>query len=181
MFAVFAEFSRFGVDRRHAVARTYLPTVAAHNLALVARLVGTSASTTVPSTSLPPSTTARLPLADRLDAPASLSFRRMPLSDALEMLAADLDVTLEIDNTALEREGITRNQSFDLDLKDRPAREILVQILLRASPKGQLVYILDDDESGEESLRITTRPAAVAAGDPLPPDVPVASDGDSSK
>jgi hypothetical protein len=85
------------------------------------------------------------------------------------MLADDIGVKAEIIGPDLQLEGITKNQSFSLDEKDKPAAEILGIIMLRANPDGKLVYVIKSRESGgEEILLITTRAAAAKRGDKLP-------------
>ena len=71
----------------------------------------------------------------------------------------------------LQLEGITKNQSFGLDEKNKPADEILRNIMLKANPDGKLVYVVKSKQpGGEEVLLITTRAAAGKRGDTLPPE-----------
>ena len=85
------------------------------------------------------------------------------------MLAQDLGVEIVIRGPDLQLDGITRNQLFAIDMADRPAEEILVEILRRANPdklaagpadpRQKLVYVV-----GPEAVFITTRAAGGRAG-----------------
>ncbi len=102
----------------------------------------------------------------------SLNFARDTLEKAIQSLADDIGVKAEILGPDLQLEGITKNQSFGLDEKDKPADEILRDIMLKANPDGKLVYVVKGKESGgEEMLLITTRAAASKRGDKLPPEL----------
>ena len=68
----------------------------------------------------------------------------------------------------LQLDGITKNQSFGLDERDKPADAILRTILARSNPDGKLVYVVRSKD-GVESIEITTRAAAANRGDTLPP------------
>ena len=79
---------------------------------------------------------------------------------------------VEILGGDLQLEGITKNQSFGLDERNRPAGEILRKIMLQANPDGKLVYIVKPRvPGGEEMLFITTRKAVEKRGDKLPPEL----------
>jgi hypothetical protein len=75
---------------------------------------------------------------------------------------------MEILGGDLQLEGITKNQSFGLDEKDKTADEILRVILAKSNPDGKLVYIVKEQD-GEEWVLITTRAAVEKRGDTLPP------------
>ena len=78
----------------------------------------------------------------------------------------------------LQVEGITKNQSFSIDVSNRPATEILVEILRLANPdksatgaddpRQKLVYFMEADETGNEVVIVTTRKAAMERGVQLP-------------
>jgi hypothetical protein len=75
---------------------------------------------------------------------------------------------MDISGPDLQLEGITKNQSFGLESRDKPAREVLVEILAKANPDGKLVYIVRQ-EDGVETILVTTRAAVEKRGDKLPP------------
>ena len=108
-----------------------------------------------------------------------MSFPKETLERALEILAEDMGVKIEIAGRDLQLEGITKNQSFGVDLRDKRAGEILLAVLRLANPdrtvasladaKQKLVYVLREDASGGlGAIVVTTRAAAIRRGDPLP-------------
>jgi hypothetical protein len=114
-----------------------------------------------------------LSIGDRLNQLTSLSFSKETLENALEMLSADMQVAIQIAGRDLQLEGITKNQTFALGLRDRPAREILVEVLRLANPdreatgpadpRQKLVYVIRND-----AILVTTRRAATGRGENLP-------------
>ena len=106
---------------------------------------------------------------ERLSRTISLRFPRNTLEGALNLLADEIELPIEILGGDLELEGITRNQSFALDLRDLPAHEVLRGVLRQASPEGKLVWVLKSDNDGRPVIFVTTRAAALSRGDPLPP------------
>jgi len=160
-----------------SVLRCYLPMVAGHNLLMAAELVlnQPESSAQAGGTEIESPQT----VAERLLQVTSLSFPKETLERALEILAEDLGVRIEIAGRDLQLEGITKNQSFGIDLRDKPAGEILLAVLQLANPdrtaagladaKQKLVYVLREDASGGlGAIVVTTRAAAIRRGDPLP-------------
>ncbi len=178
-------YSRSGFEPDHAVLRCYLPTVAGHNLLMgaeltLAELAGgarTVAEATAPSAmDLTQTNTAR----ERLRRVTTLSFPRDTLEAALDQLGQDVGVPIVIRSADLQAEGITKNQSFGIDLENRPAEEILVEILRLANPdktatgpgdpRQKLVYVvLPAGPGGGEQIAVTTRAAVAERGEVLPP------------
>ncbi len=120
-----------------------------------------------------------LSIEERLAQVTSLSFGKDTLERALELLAEDLGVPIEIAGRDLQLEGITKNQSFGIDERDKSAREILLTVLQLANPdrtatgpadeKQKLVYVVREGASGERGvIVVTTRAAAKGRGEPLP-------------
>ncbi len=160
-----------GTEGRQVVLRTYLPNVAAHNLALGTRLALAErprqavAAGTRPTAKAP----AAEPLAKRLDRKMSLVFDRATLEKALQLVGEEIGAEVEIRGADLQLEGITKNQSFGLDARDQTAREILRNIMMRASPDGKLIYVIKGSaSSGAETLVITTRASARQRGEAVP-------------
>ena len=87
---------------------------------------------------------------------------------AIEMLAEETGLPMEILGTDLQLDGITQNQSFGLDQRDQAAADVLRLVLAQANPDGKLVYIIRTEAAGEK-IYITTRGQAEKLGDPLPP------------
>lgn len=170
MLQLLDQYTRSGVDDRQAVLNAYLPGAAAHNLILATELL--LAMQDGDETTMGGSTASNSPATGAtaaLDRTISLSFPRESLDRCLEQLAAELGVTIEIAGTDLQLEGITKNQSLNnLDVRDRPAREVLARVLELANPEGKLVYVIVADAGQGEVIRITTRAAAAKRGDRLP-------------
>ena len=181
MLRVTDEFTRSGVDGQQAVLRCYLPIDAAHNLLMASELaLSESASASgADSTALAGrpsqnggSTPARS-VAQKLKRVTTLTFPNENLEKALQLLADDIHVKIEILGGDLQLDGITKNQPIrDLDEKNKPAEEILRTIMRKANPDGKLVYVIKPPPAGgEEELQITTRAAAAKRGDKLPPEL----------
>ena len=103
----------------------------------------------------------------RLARPISLVFARDTLEAAVQMLAEEVGVPIEILGSDLQQEGITKNQSFALEERDQPAGSILRTILARSNSAGKLVYIFSTREA-RETILITTRAAVARRGERLP-------------
>lgn len=177
MMEVVARYARRGVEGRQAVINGYAPPGAAHQLLLAAeRIVAELAAPPVmPIASKAADTTplADLPLAERLRRPVTISFPRESLEAAVAILSETIATPITIVGRDLQLEGITRNQMLGLDETDRPAEEVLVEMLRRANPdteatgpadpRQRLVYIIHKGR-----IAITTRAAAEKRGNPLP-------------
>ena len=174
-----AAYTRHGFDKDAAVLRCYLPVVAGHNLLLGAELAlaeGEGRGTRrIERADDRPVAAATSPasIAERLQKKTTLQFRREELEAALDMLAQDVGVKIIIRGPDLQLDGITRNQLFAIDMSDRTAEEILVEILRRANPdktatgpadpRQKLVYTI-----GPDAIFITTRTKVAERGEPLP-------------
>ncbi len=101
----------------------------------------------------------------------SLSFQRDTLEKSMEFLGREIDTEIIILGSDLQLEGITKNQSFGLDERDKPAEEILRIVLNKANPDGKLVYVIKPKDGGKEVIYITTRAAVEKRGDKLPPEL----------
>ena len=181
MLRTLTGYTRSGFEPDHAVLRCYLPAVAGHNLLMAAELtlaqtskaVGISAAPSTPAPVKPQS------LTEQLKRPTSLQFASDTLEAAVEQLAADIGIAIEIDGPALQADGITKNQSLAINLENKPAEEILIEILRLANPdktattasdpRQKLVYIVARSQAGAPyRLLITTRAAAAERGIELP-------------
>jgi hypothetical protein len=92
------------------------------------------------------------------------------LETSLALLQEEIGAKIVIVGGDLQLEGITKNQSFGIDEKDKPAFEVLKGVLLKANPLGKLVYVIVK-EGNEESLKITTRAAAEKRKETIPPEL----------
>ena len=182
MLRTLARYTRAGEEDREAIVRAYLPAAAGHNLLMAGELLltqprGDDANTLAGAPAARPSAPASM--AEKLAGKTSLSFAKESLEQAVALLAEDMGVEIVIAGGDLQLDGITKNQSLGLDLRDRPAGEILVEILLRANPDRQatgpadprqkLVYVIEPTTTGAaERIIVTTRTAAAKRGDRLP-------------
>jgi hypothetical protein len=183
MFRKLASYTRSGFERDHAVLRCYLPVVAGHNLLMGAELIlaetpGTSAPITKATPTASVSDSPLFTVDERLKKVTSLKFARDTLEAALEQLSQDIGVPIVIRGPDLQADGITKNQSFGIDLENKPAGEILVEILRLANPdktatgpedtRQKLVYVIVPAAPGGEQIAITTRAKAKERRDELP-------------
>ncbi|HWB01141.1 MAG TPA: hypothetical protein VG713_21775, partial [Pirellulales bacterium] len=169
--------TRFGTGDKQVVVRSYLPPNAGLHLALGAHLCTLESLTGgmfvqggAPAGGAAPGGNQAQTAADKLKKITSLSFPRNTLEVSMQLLADDLGVPVVILGSDLQLEGITKNQSFGLEEKDKPAMEIFKTIFARANPDGKLVYIIKPDDSGVETIFVTTRAAVAKRGDKLPPE-----------
>jgi hypothetical protein len=178
-----AQVSRRGEADKQAVVRAYLPAAAGHNLLMGAELLLTQAMPTDvqhahADEGMAPQGERGATIEARLAKVTSLTFPKETLQRALELLAEDVGVAIEIDGAALRAEGITQNQSFALAERERSAEAILVAILRLANPdrtatgpadpRQKLVYVVDSMAEGPGRMIVTTRAAAAESGRPLP-------------
>jgi len=169
MLRLLVSTMRSGAEGNGAVLNAYLPRHAGHNLALAAELAlaqtpGAAATVVAAAPAAPVATDAL----GKLERKITLVFAKDTLEKSIQMISDEIDVPMEIIGPDLQLEGTTKNQSFGLDARDKPAREILLEIMAKANPDGKLVYIVTK-EGGEETILVTTRAAVAKRGDTLPP------------
>ncbi|MCH2115828.1 MAG: hypothetical protein MK171_13080 [Pirellulales bacterium] len=160
------------------VLRCYLPVSAGHNLLMATELLLHDFAVTSPIASAR-AVTKPLGVDERLQKVTSLAFPKESLQQALDMLAEDLGLDIRIAGGDLQLEGITKNQSLTLNMRDRTAAEILVEVLRKANPdqtatgpgdpKQKLVYLVSNSADPSPAIIVTTRSAALKRGDSLPP------------
>ena len=179
MLRKMSTYTRSSEEEGLSVTRCYLPLAAGHNLLMAAELLlsrpgGAAGQQQVADTQHKPQT-----VADQLETVTSLVFPKDTLERALEILAEDIRVSIEIAGGDLQLEGITKNQSFALDLREQPAREILLAIVSKANPdrsvsgpgdqRQKLVYVIREaNDSQLGGIVVTTRAAAAKRGEKLP-------------
>jgi hypothetical protein len=180
-----AAYTRRGFEADHAVLRCYLPAIAGHNLLMGAELTlaeppAEKIAADATSSASPPAEVPRLEtIDDRLQRRTSLAFGRETLEAALEQLSQDIGVEIIILGADLQAEGITKNQSFGIGIANKPAGEILVEILRLANPdktatspkdpRQKLVYVIQEEVAGKSGqIVITTRARSAERGDQLP-------------
>jgi hypothetical protein len=176
-----AAYTRSGYEADHAVLRCFLPVVAGHNLLMAAELTLAEPPGSSPHIAVvDPGTVVTTPasLHERMAKKTSLRFAKDTLEAALEQLSQDIGVPIVIRGPDLQAEGITKNQSFGIDLSNKPAEEILVQILRLANPdksatgpddvRQKLVYIIEQKPDKTEQIVVTTRSRAKERHNELP-------------
>jgi hypothetical protein len=171
MLEVVGQYTVGGADDKHALLRAYLPVMAAHNLALATRLAvmeqggggGGAAAVAVKPQDKPKT------LQERMQEKTSYSIPRSPLDLVVGQLGEVLGTEIVLLGTDMQKEGITKNQQVQLDAEDKTYAEILQGILLKANPAGKLIYVYATKD-GKEILNVTTRAAAEARGDTIPPE-----------
>jgi hypothetical protein len=90
-----------------------------------------------------------------LDKIVSLTFKRIPLQDALTEIAMLADLKLEIDGDALKFKGLTKNMPVTIDIKDAKLSDALRKVLDISSMKN-LDYELRDEG---KTLFVSTKEA----------------------
>jgi len=169
--------TRSGEEQGVSMMRCYLPLPAGHNLLMAAELTLNTRSTAnleVSADDTPPAT-----VAEKLRKITSLSFTKETFERALEILSEDIEVPIKLRGGDLQLEGITKNQSFGIDLEDLPAEKILLEVLMRANPdrtasgpadpKQKLVYLVRETTEDQPGvIVVTTRTAVTKRGIPLP-------------
>jgi hypothetical protein len=106
----------------------------------------------------------------KLQRPMTLEFDRNDLRKILELIGNKIEVPIEMVDRDFAEAGITRNQSMGLSESNRPAEEILRIVLEKASPGGQLIFVVKPDQNndGRETVFIGTRKGAQSRGEKLP-------------
>ncbi len=181
MLRALYRYVRVDRERKHALLRAYLPAPAGHNLLMAGELMLAEQYSGSTASGTPGGSIARAPdatpltLQQRLEKPVSVRFSRDTLEMAVHLLSEEMGVEIKILGGDLQLDGITKNQSFALDEKNKPAEEILLKILRLANPdktatgpadpKQKLVYVIDPKGP---SILVTTRAAAAKRGDKVP-------------
>jgi len=168
MVRLVRDYSRIDAESQQAVVRCYLPGIAAHNLAMGVELALAERPSAAAVSSGP---VAKKPVtaAEALKQKISLSFDKDTLEKTMEMLSREIDTEIVILGSDLQLDGITKNQSFALNERDKSAGEILRIVMLKANPDGKLVYVIRQSKpGGKEAIFVTTRGAAAKRGEKLP-------------
>ena len=165
MIRIIADSTRVGVEGPGVVVNCYLPRHAGHNLALATELALQQTPLATGQTAAAGTATT---VADALAKKMTLTFVKDTLEKSIQMVSDEIGVPMDILGKDLELEGITKNQSFGLEERDKTADEVLRAILLKANPDKKLVYVIRK-KNGAEVIDITTKAAAAKRGDALPP------------
>ncbi len=167
MLRALAAQVRSGAEGKGVVLNAYLPRHAAHNLALAAELALAQSPGAATAGPAAPAESGPRGAIEKMKKTMTLTFAKDNLERSIQMVSDEAGVPMEILGGDLQLEGITKNQSFGLDERDKSVDEILRVILAKSNPDGKLVYIIREKE-GEEWVFITTRAAVAKRGDKLP-------------
>ena len=159
---------RQGGEHKVAVVNACLPLHAAHNVALAAELALAQAGGGGTTAAARPAAAAPRDALGKLRTKMTLSFAKDTLEKSIQMISEEIKVPMEIRGPDLQLEGITKNQSFALDEREKTAEQILKTILAKADPVGRLIFVVRKQGS-EEAIEITTRAAAAKRRDVVPP------------
>ena len=168
MVRVLAANMRSGAEGKGVVLNAYLPRPAGHNLVLAAELALEQAAAgggaaPVATKGTAPATGAAAALQKKI----TLVFAKDTLEKSIQMVADEIGIPMEIVGRDLQLDGITQNQSFALEERNKPADAVLRSILAKADSAGRLVYVVRSRDGGE-AIEITTKAAAASRGDKLP-------------
>ena len=155
-----------GTKGRIYRAAVKLPPQAGPNLALASLLTWDAGLSDLrseePVVAAAPADTATL--AEKLDRPIEIDFRRTPLQEAFLYIGEEAKFAVEINGDAIRDGGMTRNMPQEFALGRAPAKDGIARIL-QNHPKLAVVA----NVPAEGTLLVTTHKAAEAAGQtPLP-------------
>jgi hypothetical protein len=97
------------------------------------------------------------PYPPQFDKPVTITSPKDTLETYIALLANLTGVPITINVATLQMEGITKNQSFGLDERDQPARNVLEAILAKADTQGRLRTVLRATDDGKTAIDITTK------------------------
>jgi hypothetical protein len=193
MMRTLNRFGRFGLEDGQVVTNVYLPSDALSNIAIASWMAlqnpvadaGTAVASPTKPTNKPPSKS----IDEILESKITIGFEQESLEAALQLVAGEVTdsvlagaaITMNINGTAFQKEGITRNQSIRSFKHDGDTlRNILMDLVRRANPvttvkspteQNQKVVwlILDDPERpGQKKIELTTRTWATGNNASLP-------------
>jgi hypothetical protein len=177
---------RSGAEGKGVVLNAILPRQAGHNIALATELAlaqAPGAAVAAAGQAAPAAGGAAAAPAGalgKLEQKITLVFAKDTLEKSIQMISDEIGTPMDIIGPDLQLEGITKNQSFGLEARDKSAREVLLDILAKANPDGKLVYIVRQ-EDGVETILVTTRTAVEKRGDKLPPGLEPPADEKKNK
>lgn len=196
MLRLWNRHSRFGIEDGVALANGYLPCEASSNMMAAAwismqegvflsQAEGAVDSVHSDGKQFPrdSSSDAVLNMDEFLNCPIRLSFEQEPIERALALIGEEANqsfpagsrtVRFELDGSAFQKAGITRNQPIrQFQAKGESVRQVLTELTKRGNPsanvvdtrdvKQQLLWIVQEDPAsqGDRMILLTTRDQAV--------------------
>lgn len=99
------------------------------------------------------------PFPPEFDQRISLVSERDSLEVYLQKLSRMTGVIISLNVPALTLEGITKNQTFAVDMTDTPASDVLTAVLQKADPQDRLRAVLRATDDGKTGIDVTTKQA----------------------
>jgi hypothetical protein len=160
MAELFAAATVSGIDDRAVVMQTRLPDRAAPNLALAGLLtwLESARTPTEPSKTPGKTKTPAATIAEKLQRPVEVDFRRTPLEDAFAFIGEETGINFEIDGDALKLAAYTRNMPQTIAIGKVSGEKAVAAI---ASKYDKMALVIDEP-SGK--IVVTTKEAAAANG-----------------
>lgn len=182
MMRTLNRYGRFGFEDGQVVANAYLPTDAMSNIVVASWMaLNNSAGEPVPTVALTPKPATKPPaksIEEVLESKITIGFEQESLESALQLIASEVSesvlggspISMAINGTAFQKEGITRNQQVRaFKQSGTTLRAVLTDLVRRANPvttvqspteRNQKVVwlVLEDPERpGENRIELTTR------------------------
>lgn len=185
MMRALNRYGRFGFEDGQVLANAYLPTDAMSNIVVASWMALNNASgasgeavPTVATKSKPAPKPPVKSIEEVLESKITIGFEQESLESALQLIANEVSesvlggtpISMAINGTAFQKEGITRNQQVRAFKQSGiPLRAVLTDLVRRANPittvqspteKNQKVVWLvleNPDRPGEKKIELTTR------------------------
>ncbi len=193
MMRAMNRYLRVGLEDGQVVANVYLPTEAIGNIAIASWMaVNQSAGISGSNVGAKPAPTTKPPsksIEEVLASAITIGFEQESLEAALQLIAGEVAesvvpgsaISMTIDGTSFQKEGITRNQSIRAFKQNSvPLRIVLTDLVRRANPvttvvstsernqKVVWVVLEDPDHPGANKIELTTRTNAESKKFTLP-------------
>ena len=182
MMRALNRYGRFGFEDGQVVANAYLPPDAMSNIVVASWMaLNFLSGEPAPTVASKPKSATKPPaksIDDVLESKISIGFEQESLESALQLIASEVSdsvlggtpISMAINGTAFQKEGITRNQQVRaFKQSEVTLRAVLTDLVRRANPvttvrspteRNQKVVwlVLEDSERpGEKKIELTTR------------------------
>ena len=182
MMRALNRFGRFGFEDGQVVANAYLPPDAMSNIVVASWMaLNNSSGEPAPTVASKPKSVTKPPsksIDEVLESKITIGFEQESLESALQLIASEVSesvlggtpISMAINGTAFQKEGITRNQQVRAFKQSGVTlRAVLTDLVRRSNPvttvqspteRNQKVVwlVLEDSERpGEKKIELTTR------------------------
>ena len=147
MMRTLNRYGRFGFEDGQVVANAYLPTDAFSNIVVASWMALNSSSdeavSAIAAKPKPPTNQSPKTIEEILEAKITVGFEQESLESALQLIASEVSesvmggapISMAINGTAFQKEGITRNQQVRaLKQNGVPLRTVLTDLVRRVNP-----------------------------------------------